>query len=171
MSQKESFVTPLPKDHPLYKMVGRVASEWSHVEHRLDTIIWALSGTTNERCACITSQIMGVPNRCNAITTLGSFTGISENALKLVNKVKGRSFQIVDDRNRLIHDPWYMEYPAGMAAQFKAMPLKNTHYGLKPVTEAEINKIIQTIKEFGQMAMDARKAVLAELKALRGKSA
>jgi len=30
---------------------------------------------------------------------------------------------------------------------------------------------IQTIKEFGQMAMDARKAVLAELKALRGKSA
>jgi hypothetical protein len=27
---------PLPKEHPIYSLVGRVASEWSHYEHVLD---------------------------------------------------------------------------------------------------------------------------------------
>ena len=29
--------TPLPTDHIFYNMVGRVASEWSHLEHVLDS--------------------------------------------------------------------------------------------------------------------------------------
>jgi len=168
-STKANYLTPLPKEHPLYAMVGRVASEWSHVEHRLDTVIWALSGTTNEQAACITSQIMGIPSRCNAITTLGRLLGISNSTITLVTKLKGQSFQIVDERNRIIHDPWYMEYPAGMAAQFKAMPMKGTHFGLKPITAEEVNSTIQSIKGLRDKATEVRKAVLSELKALRGK--
>jgi hypothetical protein len=35
---------PLPEDHPFYALVGRVASEWAHLEHILDTTIWDLLG-------------------------------------------------------------------------------------------------------------------------------
>src|SRR5262245_35059281 len=30
----------LPEEHPFYALVGRVASEWAHLEHILDTTIW-----------------------------------------------------------------------------------------------------------------------------------
>jgi hypothetical protein len=34
-------VERLPDNHPVYNLLGRLASDWSHVEHTLDTIIWA----------------------------------------------------------------------------------------------------------------------------------
>ena len=57
--------TNLPADHSFYAMVGRVASEWSNLEHTLDLIIWDLvsfraNGLGANVVACITSQIMGV---------------------------------------------------------------------------------------------------------------
>ena len=32
--------------HPIYQMVGQVASEWAHLEHLLDELIWRLAGGT-----------------------------------------------------------------------------------------------------------------------------
>jgi hypothetical protein len=52
---------PLPPDHPLYARIGRVASEWAHIEHILDLIIWKLANIHDKQGACITSQILGKP--------------------------------------------------------------------------------------------------------------
>jgi hypothetical protein len=45
-------VERLPDDHPVYNLLGRLASDWSHVEHTLDTIIWALARIEPEAGAC-----------------------------------------------------------------------------------------------------------------------
>jgi hypothetical protein len=45
-----------PADHPIYSLVGRVASAWAHLEHALDLIIWDLSEIDPQRTACITAQ-------------------------------------------------------------------------------------------------------------------
>lgn len=44
------FIRP-PKDHPIYNLVGQVASEWAHFEHALDRIIWALGGVSESKGA------------------------------------------------------------------------------------------------------------------------
>src|SRR5580700_5640440 len=54
---------PLPEEHPFYSVVGRVASEWSHLEHILDLTIWEIIGIRPEIAACVTSQILGVNPR------------------------------------------------------------------------------------------------------------
>jgi hypothetical protein len=52
-----------PDDHPVYTLIGKVASKWSHLEHTLDLIIWDLAGIEPEKGACITAQMMGAANR------------------------------------------------------------------------------------------------------------
>jgi hypothetical protein len=59
-----------PSDDPIYALIGRVASTWSHLEHILDEIIWDLVGIEASRVACITGQIIGATNRYRAITSL-----------------------------------------------------------------------------------------------------
>src|SRR5260370_17366071 len=59
-----------PADHPIYAKVGKVASDWAHVEHTLDMIIWELSGIEFQKGAAITAQLMGAFSRFNAILPL-----------------------------------------------------------------------------------------------------
>jgi len=61
--------TPLPPDHHVYTLVGRVASEWSRFEHTLDLIICDLANIEPEKGACITAQIMGATPRFRVIIT------------------------------------------------------------------------------------------------------
>jgi hypothetical protein len=50
-----------------YKLIGRVAAEWSRLEHALDRIIWTLAGTLYLDGACITSQLLGATARYKVI--------------------------------------------------------------------------------------------------------
>jgi hypothetical protein len=63
---------PMTPDNPFYANIGRVASEWSHLEHTLDLIVWDLCDQQPRLTACITAQIMGVGGRCKAILSLGA---------------------------------------------------------------------------------------------------
>jgi hypothetical protein len=62
-------VEPLPSDHRVYTLIGNVASEWSHLEHTLDLIIWDLAHIDAEKGACVTAQIIGATPRFRAIIT------------------------------------------------------------------------------------------------------
>jgi hypothetical protein len=65
----ESLCAP-PDDHPIYAKVGKVASDWAHVEHMLDLIISELAATNLQIVVCITAQMTGVYPRCKAILAL-----------------------------------------------------------------------------------------------------
>ena len=54
------YFVKIPVDHPVYSLIGYLASEWAHLEMSLDQIIWELLGVPSSDGACVTAQLMGV---------------------------------------------------------------------------------------------------------------
>ena len=148
-------------------LVGRVASEWSHLEHVLDMTIWALLGADDRLAACVTSQIMGVGPRCKAIAVLGTVLGIRPETIKDYRKLMSDSYGPADERARIVHDPWYSEKTTQEPSQFKAMPYTNPRLGLVEITEDEIESVVTRIANLKTRASNLLNAVQTELSTLR----
>lgn len=157
---------PLPELHPLYALVGRVASEWSHLEHILDAIIWELARIPPNVSACITAQILGAYPRFLTIIALGTMRGLSPTTLDRIKSVQGAVSRAQEERNRAIHDPWYIEVGSGQPAQFKSMPKSALVYGYQDIDEQAIKQTIETIKQRAADAASLRQLISAELATL-----
>lgn len=138
---------PAPADHPIHNLVGRVASNWAHIEHLLDIIIWEMLGAADPIGACITAQIMGAANRLEAIRALCKLKGIEGESISQINKIAGQIHIPQTRRNRIVHDPWYIGATTDDTAQFKAMPRDVHQYGIKPVGEAYIIETLEMIEK------------------------
>lgn len=149
----------LPEDHPFYAMVGRVASEWSHVEHSLDLIIWNLLGTSQSEAACVTSQIMGVGPRCKAIINLVRFHGLPPEIEKALRRFMSDSFSAAEWRARWIHDPWYIETGTNNPGQFRAMPYIDPRYGHQDISQDELIETLAHIRELRDRANGLRQEI------------
>lgn len=161
--------TKLPAEHGFYTLVGRVASEWSHLEHILDLTIWDLLRIPPNFGACITSQIMGVGPRCKAISTFGVAHGFDDGLLKPFRKLSQDLFSVADWRARFVHDAWYTEVGSDKPSQFRAMPYVDPRYGIHEITRGEIDETINRIQELQERAHKMRNDVLDALAALQAK--
>jgi hypothetical protein len=164
-----SIAGPLPADHPFYVLVGRVASEWAHLEHNLDLSIWAMLDASPDQAACITSQMMGVGPRCNAIQLLGALRSVPDECLKSFRQLKNDSYSVADWHARWIHDPWYLESSSGKVSQFRAMPMADPRYGQQDISSQQVEDRITEIKKLQDRATLARGKLVYELGALRQK--
>jgi hypothetical protein len=154
-----------PDDHPIYSLVGRVASDWAHVEHLFDEMIWHLGAKDVVRGASITAQMTGVASRCRAI--IGLLTTIGKrpqtNTQSLISKTEelmNKSYGPSDRRNRIVHDPWYVYTGLNQTAQFKAMPHKDLRYGVHPVDFTELNNALTEIKNYSDRVTKLRDDIL-----------
>jgi hypothetical protein len=166
-----------PNDHPIYSLVGRVASASAHLEHTLDLIIWDLVGIDHQAGACITAQMSGAVPRYRAIITQLTMRSHSDPRYKpFIKQTKGlmeRTHGPQDERNRIVHDPWYLivnPMPPGLLnhwpndksslgpdekpAQFRSMPYKGLNFG---VIEIDLENIEETIKAFMELEAEAAK--------------
>jgi hypothetical protein len=153
-----------PDDRPIYAKVGKVASDWAHVEHALDVIIWELSGIESQKGAAITAQLMGVFPRFKAILALlaqpalvnrKNLRTVINRTTDLMNKSSGPG----DKRNRIVHDPWYAYTASGKTAQFKAMPHKDHRYGIQLVDSEVLDDALRSIKEFSGRVEELKKEI------------
>jgi len=145
---------PAP-DHPIYAYVGRIASDWAHVEHTLDLIIWELAGIDPAMGACITAQMNGVYSRCKAIIAQLKLweKGTDTSLASLINAttdIMNKQSQPGDKRNRVVHYPWYVYTGTQKTAQFKAMPHKDYRYGLHQVDKEELEQALESIQKFSE---------------------
>jgi hypothetical protein len=142
-------IGPMPKDHPFFPLVGRVASEWAQFEHALDLTIWALSGAPIKSAACLTSQIMGATPRLRAIILLGQADGLKNSIISRYEKLMRQSYDSGEKRNRVVHDPWYADTTesssTGDSFQYKTMPYKGRTLGFMPVALKDIELLIDEI--------------------------
>jgi|GraSoi2013_115cm_1033766.scaffolds.fasta_scaffold101754_1 hypothetical protein len=153
-----------PDDHPIYAKVGKVASDWAHVEHTLDMIIWELSGIEFQKGAAITAQLMGAFSRFKAILALLAQPALANRknlgtvvtrTTDLMNKSSGPG----DKRNRIVHDPWYAYTASGKTAQFRAMPHKDHRYGIQLVDSDVLEDALRSIKEFSGRVENLKKEI------------
>ncbi len=97
----------LPDEHPFYAVVGRIASEWAHLEHQLDLVIWKLVGISSEIASCVTGQIMAASTFVfEAIAALAAAKSISSRVSK-IEKLGLSVSNLAKSRNRFVHDAWY----------------------------------------------------------------
>jgi hypothetical protein len=141
---------PAPPDHPIYNLVGRVASEWAFLEHMLDMTIWKLVGISDEKTgACITAQMMGVWPRFNVIQALlksrSNEVSTFAKPLKAFNKICEDCRTVSEERNRILHDPWYLDDTDQQTAQRRSMPKSDPIYGLLDHDPSEITKTLERI--------------------------
>jgi hypothetical protein len=158
-----------PPEHQIYSLVGQVASNWAHIDHMLDILIWELADIDAEAGACITAQIAGTYGRFKSVIALLTFhqrrtnkdlKSFIDKATELSNKAN----QPAEKRHRTVHDPWY-SYPTSedQTAQFRAMPQKDLRYGIHPVDLKDIESTLEDIKKFSERVSVFRQDVLAAL--------
>ena len=171
----------MPEDHPAFAAIGRVAAEWAHFEHVLDMIIWDLvcHPEYHPRLACLTAQLIGSAGRFRAIISLLNERATSnldippnlkhqEAAINLAKRFKalmGRSFDASEERNRIVHDAWFTSKKTGEAAQFRAMPFREPHYGVEIIDSNSFKGTVEKIRDLSKQATALKNEVLALLEA------
>jgi hypothetical protein len=153
----------MPEDHPMLLVVGQIASQWAHIEHVLDMIIWKLAGAEAKTCACVTAQLAGPYARFRAIISLANVVGLDEKLVSRITKLSYKTQERSDKRNRIIHDPWYSELNTKSPAQFKSVPFKNYDFGLQKSEAEYLEKAIKEGKETFNEVTELRDAILNAL--------
>lgn len=158
----------LDGQHPYLRLIGRVASEWVHFEHTLDQIIWSLAEIPDDIAICITGQMLGATPRFKAIEALGKHRGISEDLLKKTRQLKNENYAVVEGRNRVVHDPWFVVMEPTQDGQHSksTTQLKSSPPGQVPVTEQEILGVIENIRELLTKAIYLQIEFMKEIYAL-----
>jgi hypothetical protein len=157
-------LTDIPENHPLFSLIGRVAAEWTQLEHILDIIIWSLVGKHNSRVtACLTAQVQGAQAKCWAIQALLLEKGLPKSASTAVNTLLKDVHKPQNARNRIVHDPWFAEVGGSSIARHTKMARNEWVFGIEPVTESQITQTIKDIKELQAKALQLLQIVSALL--------
>lgn len=154
------------EDHKIYSLVGRVCSEWAHLEHILDETIWDLAEINPERGACITAQLIGHRPRRLTIIALTAHLKLERNTGK-VEAFMNKLSNLAEDRNRIVHDPWYQYTGTDKTGQFRSMDRRELEFGIKEIDLTMIEATISAIQTMAQDYTQLKSQIFAELKALR----
>jgi hypothetical protein len=154
---------PLPDGHVIFTLVGQAASEFARLEHILDETIWKLADLIPHRGASITAQIMGAGPRCSTIKALLTQRNFPTETIQKVKLFEGALHDISENRNRLIHDPWYLQESTDTSSQFRAMPRRTLEFGYKPISEEDVQRDIAGIRNFIKQAETLRDLIFSQL--------
>lgn len=97
---------PLPAAHPYYSSVERLASEWRHLEHALDMVIWELAAVDQELGWCITNQLRGHWPRINAITALAAAKSADRTLIQDFEMLGSRLSKLDKRQNSFFDQLW-----------------------------------------------------------------
>jgi hypothetical protein len=135
---------PLPPAHPFYEIVDRVSSEWAHLEHALDMIIWELAGIDQKLGSCVTGQLGGHWPRINAITALASAKGVHRTLIRELELFGNGMSELAKKRNRFVQAAWYSD-GVGKAGRIAGFPAREKQFGPKDFGEADARDLISRI--------------------------
>ncbi|WP_417417461.1 hypothetical protein [Hoeflea sp.] len=152
----------IPAGDPHYAAIGLVASNWARLERTADEAIWELLQAAPALSASVTAQMMGMRPRMNAIQGLLSNLGAPDKAVKKVESLLQSSYNLVDQRNRVVHDPWFYNIQTNERARYSATVDKkgNPVLDFIVVSEADLVQLAQRIHDFDQRVWETLDAIL-----------
>lgn len=162
-----------PEDHPVYAKIGRVASDWSHVEHLLDVIIWDLTGPNRRETTCLISQFNGHYARFEAILALLEQKGLLTKELRRkIKRVSGDCGPAGQKRNRIVHDAWFVTIgpePDETPRPYRKMPKEDLKFGFVNLPNDHFASALNEIEERRKEVSALRDEIL-QLLSSRGKA-
>lgn len=138
--------------------IGRIARSWAHLEFVIDQTTWAVGGMEQQFAACITAQIPSAYGKLSALMAVLGIWGISPELAKEVRSFKGRVDGLMEQRNRVVHDPRMQDH------QGRIVRWQITAKGGKQVFGPQL----ETIDDLKKVRRDIRQAIL-HFKELSGK--
>ena len=112
--------------------------------------------------------MLGATNRFKTIITLLRERGASPTLIGQTQKIMNTSYDVAEERNRIIHDPWYFGKASKLTFQRKSMPSKNPRLEIEYVVESTIGKTLKVIwdrrQKIGALSKAIHRATLAPLR-------
>ncbi len=94
-----------------YAMVGLVASNWAYFEAVIDDWTLRLAEIEPNIGACLTAQIAGSGRKMDAFISLLRLLKVGAPTADEWDKFAKRVAGLAEQRNRAIHDPWFLHDP------------------------------------------------------------
>src|SRR5262245_49795918 len=135
----------LPEDDPTYALIGRVAAEWARLEHKLDVMIWKMANIPSAIGSCITGQMIGHRPRFNTLGALGAILGLSDRLLGDLEQLANSTSGLADERNRIVHDAWFIDTGTGHIAQFRSVLPRRKTSGFVDIDDAVVRTLLSKI--------------------------
>ncbi|MCA0004666.1 hypothetical protein LB567_12895 [Mesorhizobium sp. B264B1A] len=120
MATSEEEYRIIPEGDPHYAAIGLVASNWARLERTADEAIWELLQAAPPLSASVTAQMLGLRSRMSAIKGLLESLGASDDSIARVERLFSSSYGLNDQRNRIVHDPWFYNTHTGERARYAA---------------------------------------------------
>jgi hypothetical protein len=150
-----------PEDHPLYGLVGRFVVEFAHLEHSIDVIIWDVIGGGQADAALKTRDLVGATKRIDMLIKLASKRGTDAAVIADLRALNATVLPLQRARNRIVHDPWYIDQTTQAPGQFRGMPTNEPHFGIKDIDEAYLRDQIALSRDLRDAAAKFWNRILA----------
>jgi hypothetical protein len=107
-----------------YSAIGVVASEWADLESLVDFCAIKLADAPISTTLCFTAQISGINRKLDAYLAIAKLrVGDDDPLISELNKFQRDAVGISEVRNRIVHDPWDIDFE-GTSKRFEVTARK-----------------------------------------------
>jgi hypothetical protein len=89
---------------------------------------------------------MGVIGKFRAIILLAHQRQLTPETVSEITAVMHSMHEVQEQRNRIVHDAWYVEVGGGGTNQFRTMPFKSREIGPVEIDQKKVEETIDRIK-------------------------
>ena len=166
MGNSDDKFKVIPIGDPHYAAIGLVASNWARLERFADEAIWELLQTNPALSACVTAQMMGLRPRFLAIQALLRSFAAPDKDIDTVDRLLRRSYELANERNRIVHDPWFYNIRTDARARYAATVDSQGRPTLAfiEVPKDDLNRLAQRVHDFAEKAFETFDNILQPLR-------
>ena len=128
-----------------YAAVAKANDAWADLEFEIDRTIWRLLRTSQPLGACVTSQLISVFPKLDALRALVEYLNFGDNVKKPLKSFHGKISKLVSRRNRMIHDKRMIKYWSKEVVRFSVSAKSELQFAPQVETEDELLKFCDTI--------------------------
>jgi hypothetical protein len=131
---------------PIMPLWAALLKFWADLEFEIDQFIWHLLQTPQALAACVTSQIISIYPRMQALRSLAGLYIIDEKLIKELNSFSGEVSKLAEKRNRIIHDKRFVQIETNNVMRFQITAKKTLDFQPKEEQITDLNNFITTVK-------------------------
>jgi hypothetical protein len=144
---------------PYFIGIGRVSMAAAHLDMMVSHSIWRLANAAQWAGACITSQITAPIPKFRALTALLQMREGKPEHMKALNSISVEVDSCARQRNRLIHDPAFIDPKTRDTVRFQATADRKLEFGMVASPLSEIvelhDKIVALTVKFYDLMEEA----------------
>lgn len=135
----------IPVSH--YAAIAKANDAWCDLEFEIDRTIWKLLRTTQPLGARVTSQLISILSKIDALRSLVEYLDFGDHVRKPLRSFHGKISKLVARRNRMAHDKRMVEYWSNNVVRFSVSAKAELQFSPKIETEEELLKLRASILE------------------------